>query len=466
MHARNAVTYPTRRSFLKALGAASAITIAGSPVLGARPMTAYAMQGDDNTVLINIFLRGGADGLGIVVPHGDDALYTRRPVLGRPVSQLHDLDGFFGLDTNFGSLVPDFNDGRLAFVHAVGAPAANRSHFEAMPIIDKSFGTGGWLQRAIVAGAFDTATAGLTIGSIVSPALAGPAFGRVITGIDNAVATSQELGAIKVALGELYANAPYAMDTAAVVGSLASIEQIAAVVPTMGTYPDSNAGRFLREIASLVKADIGVRAASFDVGGWDTHEGQAGTFGAIGPGLSDALHAFQLDLGSDASRVVVVTTTEFGRTVNENGGAGTDHGRATMMMVMGEPLVAGGGGQVHLDGAWPGLDSGDLDPEGDLKVTTDFRAVLAELVTGHLGVSDVSSVFPGYAPTPVGLLSEVEVAGDVNQTGAVDEDDVRAVLSDLVGAPDPDYLAEAGDLDEDGTTALRDALLLAQQLQG
>lgn len=457
--------YPTRRSFLKALGAASAITIVGTPVLGSRAPAAYAFQGGGDTVLVNIFLRGGADGLGIVVPYGDDMLYTRRPVLGRPVSELHDLDGFFGLDPAFGGLVPDFLDGRIAFIHAVGKPTANRSHFAAMPIIDRSFGPGGWMQRAILAGSFDPSSSGLTIGSRVSPCLSGPAFGRVLTSVSDAVDTSIALADIKNVLSELYTGAPFLMDRDAVVGSLASIDQVAAIVPTTGSYPDSPAGYFLQQVASLIKADIGVRAASFDLGGWDTHQGQADTLAAIGVGLGEALAAFQLDLGSHASRVVTVTTSEFGRTVNENASGGTDHGRGSMMMVMGEPLVDAGGGQVHVNGGWPGLGADDLDPQGDLKVTTDYRAVLSELVSAHLGIGDVSSVFPGHTPAPIGLLNAAAPNGDVNQSGVVDEADINAVLADAVGTPAPDYVAAAGDLDGDGDTDLLDALLLAQQVQ-
>lgn len=463
------VTYTSRRAFLKALGAAGAITLTGVASATSAPLTAWAMQGDSDTVLVTLFLRGGADGLGIVVPHGDDMLYNHRPLLGQPLAELGDLDGFFGLDANFSPLLPEFAEGRLAFVHAVGPPTMNRSHFAAQPILDQAGGNDGWLQRALAAGSFAQVSAGLTIGWQVSPPLAGPWGGSVVLSVDNFAETAMSLSDALPAYEEMYGATPYQLEKEAVSGSLASLAQFAEVMSPSDGYPGTPTAGKLREAAALIKADVGVRGVAIDVGGWDSHANQRQDMEILGADLSGALAAFQADLGSHASRVVTVAMSEFGRTAQENAGGGTDHGRGSLMMVLGERLADHGGGRVHLRGAWPGLGLEDLDTpdvNGGLKVTTDFRDVLSELVSEHLDVADVSSVFPGHVAAPVGLVSEVEELGDVDQSGTIDSDDVTAILRDAAGDTPVLYDPVAGDLDGDGDTDLRDALLLAQQLEG
>lgn len=456
-----------RRSFLKALGAVGAFTIVGSPAIGARPTTAWAMQGGGDTVLVTVFLRGGADGLGIVVPHGDDAYYTHRPVMGRPLAELDDLDGFFGLDPTFSALTPEFTEGRLAFVHAVAAPVMSRSHFEAQPMIDRALAGTGWLQRALFAGSFPAQSSGLSIGPRVSPPLAGPWSGSVVASLDQSNESGAVLTELRTSIEDLYADAPFAMDRDAALAALVSVDQLAAVVPTTGEYPETTAGFKMREAASLIKANIGVRGVGIDLGGWDTHRDQRDSLDILGPALSEALVAFQADLGSDAPRVVTVLLTEFGRTARENSSLGTDHGRAMTMAVLGESVAEHGGGQVHLNGAWPSLDLLDQGGLfGGLRATTDFRDVLSELVSEHLGVADVASVFPGHVPAPLGLVSSQGLIGDVDQSGMVDQSDVSMILDELVGNTDPGYDADAGDLDADNDTDLRDALLLAKETGG
>lgn len=471
MHPDHSTTvFTSRRSFLKALGVAGAVTIVGSAGPSMRPLTAWAMQGAADTVLVSVFLRGGADGIGIVTPGGDDALYTLRPTLAVPPSQLLDLDGFFGLDPIFAALQSEFSDGRLAFVHATGAPSMSRSHFDAQPLLDRADGAGGWLQRALFAGSFGQFAAGLTIGSRVSPPLAGPWAGSVVLSVEQTAQSGMQLAQVRTPLEDMYGATEYVREREAMVGSLVSIDQFESAVPTTGEYPTTATGFRLREAAGLIKADVGVRGVALDAGGWDSHRDQQPQLTRVGTELSEALQAFQADLGTHAQRVVTVVMSEFGRTARENASSGTDHGRGSLMMVLGEPLVGQGGGQVHLTGAWPGLAPGDLDisgPGGGLQMTTDFRHVLSELVSSHLGIPNVGGVFPGHSPTPLGLLAAPpQVPGDVDQSGTVDDQDVTAILSDLSGDTPAQYTPAVGDLDGDGDTDLRDALLLAQQLQG
>ena len=183
----------SRRTFLKQVAAAGAVTIIGSSA-AARPMQAWALPGEGNdTVLVSVFLRGGADGLNIVVPYGDDEYYNRRPTLGIGPDGYTDLDGFFGLNNNFSALLPEFLQGRLAVVHAAGSHDGTRSHFSAQPKMDTGFGDDGWLQRALAVGQFSQSTAGLTIGDRVSPPLQGPWSGAVVNTINDTVVTVYQI---------------------------------------------------------------------------------------------------------------------------------------------------------------------------------------------------------------------------------------------------------------------------------
>jgi len=453
----------SRRQFLKRLAAAGAVTIVGSST-AVRPMTAWALPGQDSdTVLVSVFLRGGADGLNIVVPYGDDEYYGRRPTLGITADGYTDLDGFFGLNNNFGALLPQYQQGRLAIVHAAGSTDLTLSHFAAQPNMDTGFGSNGWLQRALGIGQFDQSQSGLTIGDRVSPPLQGPWAGAVVDTINETVRNGMSLAVARTAIEEMYATTRFALERVAVASALETIDQVSGVTPgDPAAFPSNSLGRDFREAAALIKADIGVRGVAIDTGGWDTHADQAERFAVIGPRLAEALDAFQNDLGTTAQRVVVVVMTEFGRTSRENGSAGTDHGHGNFMMVMGDPLVGNGGGNVLLTGAWPGLAEAQLHRDRDLVITTDFRSVLSELLDRHLGV-DPSAVFPGFDPSYIDLLAAF-LRGDTDGSGDLAPNDVQRILQAVSGTPGAGYSAEAGDLDRDGDTDLRDALLLAQQL--
>lgn len=448
-----------RRAFLKRLATVGAATIVGSSTgLLSRPMMAWAASdASDNTVIVNVFLRGGADGLSMFVPNGDDNYPTLRPNLGVEQVSTLALDDFFGLASSLTPLHSHFLEGRLAIVQGAGSPIVSRSHFEAQPILDTGVDSTGWLQRSLQAGDFDRSASGLTMGARVSPSLQGPWAGTVVQRIARTVANGLTLEPVIPTIRHMYSNPRFSLEKSIVADALLSIEQVSMVDPAnSGAYPNNGLAKNLQEAAALIKADIGVRGVAIDDGGWDTHANQTVRLEALSTQLAGALDAFQNDLGDASNRVVTVVMSEFGRTAAENGAGGTDHGHGNFMMVMGEMLTEGGGGQVH--GTWPGLGGAELQDQRDLKVTTDFRTVLSELIDRHLDV-DPTVVFNGYNDDYLGLLAP-PLPGDTNRSGTVDAEDVQLVLDDITGSAPDDYFSAAGDLDDDGDTDLLDALLI------
>lgn len=450
-----------RRRFLKHLGAAGVLTVVGSATGGAmrNPLTAWAAAGQSrDTVLVSIFLRGASDGLNIVCPHGDDDYYNQRGAYGLAAGAYDDLDGFFGLHSSFGPLLPHFAEGRMAAVHATGSHLPTRSHFVAQPNMESGLGLGGWLGRAIGAGDSVTSASGISIGDRTSPQLTGPFSGTVVDTVREAVEAGMSLSVIRPALEALYAGgvAPE-LESAAVLGALTAIDDFTAIDPSPGEFPNTNLGRDLREAATLIRADIGVRAVAVDSTGWDHHSDGVARLQNNGSQLATALAAFLDDLGNDRPRVMVCVSSEFGRTVHENGSGGTEHGHGNVMLVLGDALHDQGGGSVLVPGGWPGLDDASLHDGRDLAITTDFRSVYAELVERHLGIDDTETVFPGFVRERVGLL---HAEGDVDGSGTVGADDVQAVLDGNVG----NGTNTAADLDRDGDVDLTDALLLAQRV--
>jgi len=457
-----------RRTFLKRLGAAGALTIIGTnPV---RPMKAWALPGlGQDSVLVSVFLRGGADGLDLVPPYADDNYYTLRPDLGVPAGRYIDLDGFFGLNEALRPLYGHFQDQRLAIVHAAGSISETYSHFAAQPNMDTAFSTTGWLQRTLQAGQFSQTTSGLSIGSRVSPPLQGPWAGSVVNTINETTQNGMSLEIARTAIEEMYAITRFPLDSSTVASALLSVDEISGVQPgDPGAYPSSGLSTDFREAAAIIKADIGVRGVAIDYGGWDTHSNQTTRINNLASTLSAAIDAFHTDLGFAAGRVVVLVMTEFGRTARQNGSGGTDHGHGNFMFAFGNALQGTGGGQVHLNGEWPGLApgvGGQLHIDRDLTITTDFRSVLAEVIDRHLGINP-GAVFSGFDPTYVNLLADPGPSGDTNNSGTVDGGDVRMMVNDFVGNPNAGYSPRAGDMDQDGVTDLRDALMLARQVAG
>jgi len=359
--------------------------------------------------LVAIFQRGAVDGLNVIVPFGEKAYYDARPTIAVPRPGVDggaiDLDGFFGLHPSLASLTPYFKDHSAAFVHAVGSPDATRSHFDAQDFMES--GTpgvksteDGFLSRAV----------GVKKETPVSPLRAvalSPALPRILAGSAGAVAMTN-LSQFGIRGGANVSGGFESMYAEAVAGTLGGTAkesfEAARILksadpqklqPENGAvYPNNPLGNSLKQIAQLIKSNVGLEVAFTDVGGWDTHAGEGGSQGQLANNLrnfSDSIAAFARDLGSRMSDVVLVTMSEFGRTVRENGNRGTDHGHANFMLVLGGGVK---GGKVY--GKWPGLEKEQLYEGRDLALTTDFRDVLGEVVAKHLGNANLSAVFPGY----------------------------------------------------------------------
>ncbi|HVG24444.1 MAG TPA: DUF1501 domain-containing protein [Thermoanaerobaculia bacterium] len=333
-----------------------------------------------NKVLVVLFQRGAVDGLNMIVPYGEQAYYASRPNIAIARKDVLDLDGFFGAHPSLASLLPFWKDRSLAIVHAAGSPDATRSHFDAQDFMES--GTPGVKS---------------TKDGFVARALAGPK-----SSVPRAVAITSQLP-------RMLAGAPDAIAAA----DLAKFRNDGASKVFAAMYPDAFAaarvlgsvdasGSPLQQVAALIKADVGVEVAFVETNGWDTHAGQNAPLANNLKRLSDEIAAFAKSVGSRMNDVVLVTTSEFGRTVKENGNRGTDHGHGTVMLVLGG---ATRGGKVH--GAWPGLGREQLFEGRDLAVTTDFRDVFAEVLSKHLGVREMGRVFPGYAPRDVRVSSGV-----------------------------------------------------------
>lgn len=404
----------TRRAFLKRsalVGAASGLAATG---LGTRLAFAAAPYAGDVVVVVS--LRGGFDGLNAVVPIGDPD-YTRwRPTVGIPQGALLPLEGIFGLHPAMQSLQPFWDDGSLGFVHAVGQTNPTRSHFEAMEEMERaapgSSTRTGWLDRTLGLRDPGTAFQGVQLGGGLPASLfTGPSPELAMWSVDSfeldGAWDTTERQRWSQALTSLHAGAPatIAKPAATTLGALATTGQLkdAGYTPENGaTYPSGSLGDALRDIARLVKADVGLQVAAVDYGDWDMHA----DMGSVDEGwmrdhlreLSRAIAAFGTDLGPHLASVTLVTLTEFGRRVEENGSGGVEHGHGQAVLMLGGGV---NGGQVH--GRWPGLADGDLF-EGDLAGTTDYRKLLAEVLEKRCGASGLSTVFPGLGADRVGVV--------------------------------------------------------------
>src|SRR6267378_4371970 len=366
----------SRRVFVKSGGVAM-IGMSTIPVFLQRAVAATPMP--NKKKLIVLFQRGAADGLNIVVPFGEENYYRIRPTIAIPQPRRGgeaaaiDLDGFFGLHPGLAPLEPLFKKQQLAIVHAAGSPDNTRSHFDAQDFMES--GTpgvkatdDGWLNRALRDLPADKYAAEKS--ALDKPAFRaiglGQSLPRILSGKEPAVAVKT----LKAADPTHYTPAANA------------------------NYPRGRFGDSLKQLAQLIKANLGVQVAFADIGGWDHHVNEGSTQGQIANVLGDfsqSIAAFWTDLGDLGEDTVVVTMSEFGRTARENGNHGTDHGHANVMFVLGGPVK---GGKVY--GRWPGLDQSQLYEGRDLALTTDFRQVLGEAVARHLGNNNLNQVFPGY----------------------------------------------------------------------
>jgi uncharacterized protein (DUF1501 family) len=385
--------------------------------IGAAPLwlqrTMYATEsGQRKKILVAIFQRGAADGLNIVVPHGEKRYYELRPTLSIPQPSASvpkeqaviDLDGTFGFHPALAPLKPIWDAGHLALVHAAGSPDPTRSHFDAQDYMES--GTpgmksieGGWMNRAL-----------LPIQGPQSPLRAvalGSTLPRSLRGINDAVAIEslrsfqvRDANAAKIFESLYLATDDQVLngtgkETFEAVATLKKVQSTPYTPANGASYPNGRFGDSLRQIAQLIKADIGVEVAFADYGGWDHHVQEMNALPNMLRDFGGSLTAFWNDLGDLREDVVLVTMSEFGRTAKENGTRGTDHGHANVMFVMGGPVK---GGKVY--GKWPGLADHELYEKRDLAVTTDFRSVLGEVVSNHIGNKDILKVFPGYQGGP------------------------------------------------------------------
>ena len=450
----------TRRLFLKN-GAVALASVGFAPLLGPAFLRQAAFgaetdAGKRKKTLVCIFQRGAADGLNIVVPHGDSDLYRLRPNLAVPRPTMSrtgasalDLDGFFGLHPALAPLLPIYKAGHLAAIHACGSPDSTRSHFDAQDYMEsgtpgnKRVGDG-WLSRTVLACPEDRAK--------LKAAASGSPFRAVAIGGDHGLPRSLQGDAGALAIPDLKTfgiglpgadqaggrrrlagrraenmeagaamTAAIAVPQSSVVNGFETLydgavgdvlhgtgrESFEAISllkkATPGTYTPANgavypAGRYgesLKQIAQLIKADVGVEVAFAEMGGWDTHVNEGPQLGQRLREYGQGIAALYADLGDRMSDVVILTMSEFGRTVRQNGNNGTDHGHATCFFALGGDV---NGGKVL--GKWPGLGEGQLYENRDLALTTDFRAVFGEIATKHLGAQGLARIFPGYQGTP------------------------------------------------------------------
>ncbi|HLZ50624.1 MAG TPA: DUF1501 domain-containing protein [Candidatus Acidoferrum sp.] len=403
----------SRRYFLKQGGVAM-VGLSAMPAFLQRAVAATPMP--NKKQLVVLFQRGAADGLNIVVPFGEPNYYRLRPSIAIPqprrggADAAIDLDGFFGLHPSLAPLEPLFHKNQLAIVHAAGSPDPTRSHFDAQDFMES--GTpgvkatdDGWLNRAMETVPEENASPFRAVAM-------GPNLPRMLRGSSPAIALpdlkqfrvmAQSPGSGKMVEGGFEAMYAQTVDHALHGTGTETFEAIdllrnadpAKYQPENGAeYPKSRLGQSVQQIGQLLKANIGVEILFVDCGGWDNHVNEGGVQGQLSNLLRDlgqTLSAFHQDMGDRMQDVVFVTMSEFGRTAKENGNRGTDHGHANCMFVMGGDVK---GGRVY--GKWPGLDDHQLNEGRDLMLTTDFRSVVGEILTKHIGVQDLSPVFPGF----------------------------------------------------------------------
>jgi uncharacterized protein (DUF1501 family) len=400
----------SRRVFVKN-GACAFVSLGFAPSFLAR--TAVAASGRSKQ-LIAIFQRGAVDGLSVVVPFGESDYYRARPSIAIPrpnagENAAIDLDGFFGFNPRLQALKPLWDSQQLAIVHACGSPDSTRSHFDAQDYMESATPgvkstSDGWLNRYLQTQRAEHPTPFRAV-ALTSQ------LPRMLQGAAPALAVSQlaqfgiRAGQSSEAVGASF-EAEYAAAADHVLNgtgreAFSAIKMLKTADPSKyepengADYPRGAFGQSLRQIAQLTKANVGLEVAFADVGGWDTHVNQGAGQGQLATRLDDfsrSIAALVADLGDRMVDTVVLTMSEFGRAVNENGNRGTDHGHGNAMMVIGGGVRGG-----HVYGKWPGLSVEKRYDGRDLAVTTDFRDVFGEIVTRHLGLPDAHAIFPGYA---------------------------------------------------------------------
>ncbi|MBI4462278.1 MAG: DUF1501 domain-containing protein [Acidobacteria bacterium] len=406
----------TRRFFLKSSG----IALVGMGAVPSFLVRAVAASGGSarGKTLIVLFQRGAMDGLNAVVPHAEKEYYRLRPTIAIPRPAKNnpeaalDLDGFFGLHPSLASFKKLYDQGTLAIVHAAGSPDSSRSHFDAQDFMESGTPgvkstTDGWLNRYLTAKPVELASSfrAVSATSQLPRILQGNAPALAIPRLDQfTIPAGRYTGLVRGGLEALYGNSgdpllkPTAQETFEAMDTLERLNAGGYQPANGAQYPRNPFGEALRQVAQLLKADLGLEVAFAEVGGWDHHVNEGGTTGQLANLLrvfSESVTALVTDLGDRMEDVVVVTLSEFGRTGFENGNRGTDHGHANAIFVVGGPVK---GGKVY--GKWPGLAREQLFEGRDLALTTDFRDVLGEVLVHHLGATNLKAVFPTYPVDP------------------------------------------------------------------
>lgn len=400
----------TRRALMRN-GAMALVGTTAIPAFLTRTLVAAesSASGKKRRVIV-LFQRGAADGLNVVVPHAESYYYQARPSIAIPRDQVLDLDGFFGLHPALSEFKPLWDQKHLAIVHAAGSPDPSRSHFDAQDYMESGTPgyratTDGWLNRALQAQddhqhRKESPFRAISMGDEVALTMRGKVPAIAMSNVGNFSVGGRNPDATPVS--EIF-ETMYDHSTASLLRGSGSetfeaIKMLKSTDPAHYTpangaqYPQGQFGESMKQIAQLLKANLGVEAAFADIGGWDHHVNEGNVEGQLARSLrafSQGISAFWQDLGDDAEDVTLVSMSEFGRTVRQNGTGGTDHGHANVMFVLGGQVT---GGKVY--GRWPGLNPEQLYQNRDLAITTDYRRVLAEAVWKNLGARDINRVFP------------------------------------------------------------------------
>ncbi len=391
------------------------------PILSFAPVQT-APRGD---VLVVVFLRGAADVLNMVVPHGEDEYYKLRPSLGIPRpddnkanadERTLDLDGFFGLHPVMSPLLPIWQEGHLGIVHACGTHDDSHSHFKAQSLMERGVDSeqgsaSGWIGRHLATLNTNNPSPmrAIGLGELPQRSLYGSTPVSSLRSIEDFKLRGSEaaVARMRATLGSLYSG----NDALSGLGreTLKILDTLEKVQPTTSdsrfpNYPDSSFGRGLNQISSLIKAEVGLEVAAIDVDGWDTHFAQGAQVGQMPrlmENLAQGLAAFHAEMLDHADKLTVVVMTEFGRRAYENASLGTDHGHGGMMMLVSGNLKSG-----SVFGQWPGLKSHQLYGPGDLAVTTDYRDILGEICAKRLNNPALEHIFPDYVVKMPGLFRE------------------------------------------------------------
>jgi uncharacterized protein (DUF1501 family) len=406
-----------RRYFLKSgsIALASIGMSLSAPSFLERAVLGNAITGGKRKTLIAIFQRGAVDGLNMVVPFGESNYYELRRSIAIPKPETGNaetainLDGFFGLHPSMRAFKPLWDSKRLAIIHASGSPDNTRSHFDAQDYMESATPgvkstSDGWLNRYLQSkkDPDESSFRAVSMTRTMPRVLQGRASAVAMANLsDFAIRAGNSSANLQGGFEAIYAQrnndalAGMGRETFAAVNYLKKANPAQYQPENGAQYPRNPFGNSLLQIAQLIKAGVGLEVAFTEIGGWDTHVNQGNSRGQLANLLqqfSSGIAALYQDLGQRMDDVVVLTMSEFGRTVRENGNRGTDHGHANAMFVMGNGVR---GGKVY--GGWPGLKSDQLHEGRDLALTTDFRDVFGEIATRHLGHSHAQSIFPGYS---------------------------------------------------------------------